>query len=109
MGKYFSSLVEEDFARAGSIAPRKIVVTNEMLYNFPTSMVEQFRKLGMPVEVDNGKIVLSGDKEEYIVCEEGDSLTVEACKILVQFGIKVAEFKLNLMCYWSQDGDFKEL
>ena len=106
--EYFENLVEEDFARAGSIAPRKIVVTNEMLYNFQVSMVEQFRKLGMPVEVNNGKLVLIGSRKEYVVCEEGQTLTVEACKILVQFGIKVSEFRLDLVCHWTNNGEFIE-
>ena len=106
--EYFENLAEEDFARAGSIAPRKIVVTNEMLYNFQVSMVEQFRKLGMPVEVNNGKLVLIGSRKEYVVCEEGQTLTVEACKILVQFGIKVSEFRLDLVCHWTNNGEFIE-
>lgn len=105
---YFENLVEEDFARAGSISPREIEVTNEMLYNFPVSMVEQFRKLGMPVEIKNGRIVLIGSKEKHIVCKEGEVLSVEACKILVQFGMKVSEFKLNLVCCWTKDGEYTE-
>lgn len=105
---YFANLAEDDFARAGSISPKKIVVNNDMLYNFPVSMVEQFRKLGMPVDVKNGKIVLMGGKEEYVVCDEGQSLSVEACKILVQFGIKVSEFRLDLICHWMNNGEFIE-
>eukprot|EP01083_Nonionella_stella_P240257 840077_1 len=96
--RYFAELAEEDFARAGSIAPKQIVVTNEMMYNFPVSMVEQFRKLGMPIEVDTGKLVLIGNRKEYVVCKEGQELSVEACKILFQFGIKLSEFKVDLVC-----------
>jgi len=103
--QYFANLAEEDFARAGSNAPREIIISNKMLYNFPVSMVEQFRKLGMPVEVDNGKIVLIGKKKEYVVCKEGQTLSVEACKILFQFGIKVSEFKVNLVSHWSKSGE----
>ncbi len=105
---YFENLAEEDFARAGSVAPKEIIITNDMLYKFPVSMFEQFRKLGMPVEISTGKIILIGGKEKYIVCKEGDVLSVEACKMLVQFGIKVSEFKLNLVCKWTKDGDFTE-
>ena len=108
VGRYFANLAEEDFARAGSISPRKIIVTNEMLYNFPVSMVEQFRKLGMPIEVDTGKLVLIGSKEEYVVCKEDQELSAEACKILFQFGIKVSEFRVTLVCHWSNKGEFTE-
>lgn len=105
---YFENLVEEDFARAGSVSPREIIATNKMLYNFPVSMIEQFRKLGMPVEINNGKIVFIGGKEKYVVCKKGEELSVEACKILVQFGMKVSEFKLNLVCSWNKDGEYIE-
>lgn len=105
---YFANLAEEDFARAGLIAPRKIAVTNEMLYNFQTSMVDQFKKLGLPVEVNNGKLILIGNKEEHIVCNEGQALSAEACKILFQFGIKVSEFRLDLICQWKNNGEFTE-
>mmetsp|Transcript_8436 Transcript_8436/g.9274 ORF Transcript_8436/g.9274 Transcript_8436/m.9274 type:complete len:228 (+) Transcript_8436:89-772(+) len=106
---YFAKLAEEDFARAGSISPKQVIITNEMLYNFPSSMVDQFRKLGMPVEVKDGKVVLVGGREEFIACKEGQELSVETCKILFQFGIKVSEFRVNLVSLWSNNGEFKEL
>lgn len=107
--EYFSNFAEDDFARAGATATRTVTVNNEMLYNFPTSMVEQFRKLNLPVDIDNGKIVLIGGKKEHAICEEGDELTVEACKLLVQFGVKLTEFRVKLLCRWkSTDHSFEE-
>lgn len=106
--EYFANLQEDDFARAGSLSPREVIVTNEMLYNFPVSMIDLFRKLGMPVEVNTGKIVLTGGKKEYVVCKQGQTLSVEACKILFQFGIKVSEFTLKLVCCWKNNGEFIE-
>lgn len=109
VASYFANFIEEDFARAGSLSPKEVIVTNEMLYNFPVSMVEQFRKLGMPVEVNNGQLVLIGGKKEYTVCKEGETLSAEACKILFQFGLKVSEFKLQLVCHWKNNGEYTEL
>jgi mRNA turnover protein 4 len=107
--EYFSNFAEDDFARAGATATRTVTVNNEMLYNFPTSMVEQFRKLNLPVDIDNGKIVLIGGKKEHTICEEGDELSVEACKLLVQFGVKLTEFRVQLLCRWkSTDNSFEE-
>ena len=106
--EYFQNLVEEDFARAGSTATQKVIVTNEMLYNHPVSMVDQFRKLGVPVEVKIGKLVLVG-KPEYTLCKVGTILNAEQCKALLQFGIKLAEFKVKLECRWSSDGSFDRL
>jgi len=97
---YFETMAEEDFARAGSAATKTVVVNNEMLYNHPVSQVEQFRKLGIPVEVQNGRLLLVG-KSEHIICKEGDVLTAEACKLLLHFGIKLAIFRVKLICHWS--------
>lgn len=105
--QYFANFAEKDFARAGAEATETVTVNNEMLYNFPTSMVDQFRKLGLPVDVDNGKLVLTGGKEEHTVCEDGDELSAEDCKILHQFGVKLTEFKVALVCRWN-DGSFEE-
>jgi mRNA turnover protein 4 len=108
--QYFEDLVEEDFARAGSVAPRQVAVTNDMVATHPVSMVEQFRKLGLPVEVQNGRLALIGGTNEYIVCKAGETLSAEACKSLVHFGIKLAEFRLKLICKWSSaEGEFEML
>ena len=106
--EYFSNLVEEDFARAGSIAPRTVTITPDMVATHPVSMTEQFRKLGMPVEVQNGKVALIGGKTEYVMCKKGQPLSAEACKILVHFGVKLSEFRVSLVCRWS-DGEFEML
>jgi mRNA turnover protein 4 len=109
---YFERLAEEDFARAGSVSPRRVVVTNEEVLNHPVSMVEQFRKLGLPVEVQNGSVVLIG-KSDHTICKEGETLSAEACKLLVHFGYQLAEFKVKLVCRWSRqdatDGEFEML
>jgi mRNA turnover protein 4 len=104
---YFESLQEDDFARAGSVSPTRVVITNEMMATHPVSMMEHFRKLGLPVEIQTGKIALLGG--DYVLCKEGATLTAEACKVLVHFGIKLSEFKVQLLCRWKNDGDFTEL
>jgi mRNA turnover protein 4 len=105
---YFSTLVEKDFARAGAVAPSTLKITGDMVATHPISMTEQFRKLGMPVEVQNGKIGLVGGKTEFVACKEGQPLSAEACKILVHFGVKAADFRVKLICRWS-DGEFEAM
>merc|ERR1712146_183271 len=74
---------EPDFARAGCISSRDVFITNEMLANHPVSMMEQqFRKQGLPVKIDNGKIVLLDEKKEYRLCKAGETLSPEKCKAL---------------------------
>lgn len=106
---YFDKEVQEqDFARAGAVAPATVRITQEMVETHPVSMVEQFRKLGMPVEVQVGKVGFVGGIKEFLVCKEGDVLSVENCKILVHFGIQLSEFKVKLECLW-EDGQFEML
>lgn len=107
---YFSDLVEEDFARAGSVAPRKVIITNDMVEMHPVSMMEYFRKLGLPVEINNGRVSLVGEMKDFTLCKEGDTLSAETCKALVHFGVKVSEFQVCLVCRWtSSDGAFELL
>jgi len=108
---YFENLAEPDFARSGFVATRDVVITNEMLANHPVSMMEQqFRKQGLPVRIDNGIIVLLDGLKEYRLCKEGEVLSPEKCKALSHFGIKLSEFRVKLVCYWSRKaGEFEML
>jgi mRNA turnover protein 4 len=99
--EYFTNLCEPDFARAGFVAPTAVVIDNQQLAHFPVSMVEQFRKLGLPTQVDNGKVILMDGKTEYRICKEGETLSAEKCKLLTQFDKKISEFKVKLECRWS--------
>mmetsp|Transcript_6456 Transcript_6456/g.13392 ORF Transcript_6456/g.13392 Transcript_6456/m.13392 type:complete len:273 (-) Transcript_6456:78-896(-) len=100
---YFAKLAVDDFARAGQVAPRTVVLTQSEIEVHPVSMVEQFRKLGLPVEVKNGRVALIGDRKEWEVCREGKELSVEQCKILVHMGVKLAVFRIGLMCRYEKD------
>ena len=107
--EYFAEFVEPDYARAGFVSPRDVFITNEMLFNHPVSMVEQqFRKQGLPVAIDNGKIVLLDGLTEYRLCKAGETLSPDKCKALTHFGVMLSEFRVNLLCRWSQ-GEFVKL
>jgi mRNA turnover protein 4 len=105
--QYFRSLIDPDFARAGAIATRDAEVTQDMVMRFPTSMMETFRKLGLPVEIKNGSIVLRG-QSPFKLCKEGETLSAEKCKLLVHFGIKLVDFQVSIVARWS-NGEFEEL
>lgn len=108
--EYFSKLAVEDFARAGAISPKTVLLTKEQVETHPVSMVEQFRKLGLPVEVKNGRVAFIGGRSDWEVCKEGKELSVEQCKILVHMGVKLAVFKIGLACRWEkEDGSVEEL
>ena len=101
--EYFAKLAVEDFARAGAVAPKTVVLTQEQVETHPVSMVEQFRKLGLPVEVKNGRVAFVGGRQEWEVCKEGKELGVEQCKILVHMGVKLSLFKIGLVSRWEKD------
>lgn len=108
---YFSELAQrqhDDFARAGAIAPRTVVLTEDMVASHPISMVEQFRKLKVPVEIKNGRVALADSKTQYTLAKQGETLSAEQCKALMHFGIKLAEFRVKLKCRWS-NGEFEIL
>ncbi|KAL3797889.1 hypothetical protein HJC23_006927 [Cyclotella cryptica] len=107
---YFAKLAVEDFARAGQAAPRTVILTKSQIETHPVSMVEQFRKLGLPVEVKSGRVAFVGGREEWEVCKEGKELSVEQCKILVHMGVKLAVFRIELLTRWEkEDGTVNEL
>lgn len=106
--EYFSKLSEEEFARAGNTASRVVKITLEQVSCHPVGQVDLFRKLGLPVDIDNGKLTLIGGQKEVTVCKDGDTLTAETCKLLTHFDVKLAEFRLTLVCRWNNDGSFEE-
>ena len=107
--EYFAKLAVEDYARAGAISPKSIMLTKEQIETHPVSMVEQFRKLGLPVEVNNGRVAFIGGRTEYEVCKKDEELSVEQCKILVHMGMKMAVFTIDLVCRWEkEDGSVEE-
>lgn len=106
--EFFANFVEEDFARAGFVSPKTVMVTNEMLEGFPVSMMDQFRKLGLPVKASTGKLILMDGRSEYCLCKESQTLSAEKCKLLVLFGKKLSEFRVHLVCRWSK-GSFEML
>jgi len=107
---FFAGYRERDYARAGSVAGRTVEVSDDDMSHLPVSMMEQFRALGMPVEIKDGRIGLvngrnSNEKKKYTVCKRGQTLSAEQCKLLVHFGIQLSVFRVRLLCHWS-DGEF---
>ena len=107
--EYFARLAVEDFARAGAAAPRGVTLTPEQIATHPASMVDQFRKLGLPVEVKDGRVAFTGGRSGWEVCREGQELSPEQCKILTHMGLKLAVFKIGLVSRWEkEDGSVEE-
>lgn len=111
--QYFADFRAEDFARAGATAPRPMSVSNAQLEQFPASAMEALRKLGMPVAMQEGRVVLTATTTEdstgeWRLCRAGEVLSAEKCKLLAQLDVKLVEFRVQLLCRWRQ-GEFEEL
>ena len=101
--KLFNQFEEYDFARTGSIATEKVDLKEGPLEQFTHEMEPFLRKQGMPVRLNKGVVELVSD---FVVCEEGKPLSPEAALILRLLGIKMASFRLHLICRWTPD-DFE--
>ncbi|KAJ2372699.1 mRNA turnover and ribosome assembly protein [Coemansia sp. RSA 2607] len=110
--KNFDSFSAQDYPRAGNIAAYRVVVPGgEVLRGytkepFPNNMEPELRELGMPTLLQSGKITIESD---FVICEKGDRLTPQQSRLLKHFWEKMAEFKVKLLCYWHNNGDFVEL
>ncbi|XP_004485517.1 uncharacterized protein [Cicer arietinum] len=101
--RLFNGFEEYDFARTGGISTEKVELKEGPLEQFTHEMEPFLRKQGMPVRLNKGVVELVSD---FVVCEEGKPLSPEASRILRLMGIKMATFKLHLICRWGSD-DFE--
>lgn len=97
---YFASVAGNVFARTGSLSEVSFHIKRGPLDQalFPHSMCEYLRKLGLPVKLDKGVIVV---EEETVVCEPGEELTAEAANLLKLFGMETAQFGIVLTSHWT--------
>ncbi|KHJ45380.1 ribosomal protein L10 [Trichuris suis] len=102
---YFKNYSRPEYARSGNVATRTVSLDAGPLTEIPFNMEPYLRKLGLPVVLRKGVVVLERD---HTVCKEGDKLTPEQAKILEIFGEKLATFRLHLLLLWSKsDGKVK--
>ncbi|KAI3445663.1 hypothetical protein Pfo_002328 [Paulownia fortunei] len=101
--KLFDEYEDYDFARTGSTATEMVELKEGPLDQFTHEMEPFLRKQGMPVRLNKGVVELVSD---FVVCEEGKPLSPESARILRLLGIKMATFKLHLICRWSSE-DFE--
>jgi len=101
---YFDDLRVADFAKAGVI-PKETIVIKPGPMSFPADMLDQLRKLGMVVEIQDGVVVL---QTGFTVTTKGAPLSPEQAKVLVHMGKKISVFKVQVTGYW-RDGEFEDL
>lgn len=102
--RYFGNYSSSDYAKAGSIPSENIILQPGPL-DFPVTMLDEVRKLGMVSEVDDGALVLC---TPLTIASIGIPLTPEQAKILVKLDKKIIEFKVSIDCIW-ENGKYTEL
>ncbi|GMN59037.1 hypothetical protein TIFTF001_028128 [Ficus carica] len=98
--RLFNQYEDYDFARTGSVATETVELKEGPLEQFTHEMEPFLRKQGMPVRLNKGTVELVSD---FVICEEGKPLSPEASRILRLLGIKMATFRMHLICRWSFD------
>ncbi|KKA30118.1 hypothetical protein TD95_005115 [Thielaviopsis punctulata] len=113
---YLSSIVEADFARAGTVASRDFVVPAGIVYStggevppehdviMEHTLDPELRKLGVPTRMVRGKIVLGeedGSGEGYTVCKKGQVLDSRQTRLLKLFSVPISQFRIRVLAYWS--------
>ena len=112
---YFDSINEIDYARGGTKATQSITIPSGITLHYgvlseavdeqvdlPASMEPYLRSLSMPTILKKGKIELT---RSFQVCKKGAVLTHDQAKILKVFGMKMAEFRVGVVGYWTKADD----
>ena len=107
----FSEFRPAEFASAGETAPRGFVLPAGTVYSYggavptmndqpaPRTIEPDLRKLGVPVRMEEGRIVLD---VEYVVCRERETLGSGQAALLRMFGVQMGEFRADLQACWSR-------
>jgi len=105
VSKYFSSLTDEHFAKAGFLATHDFALAAGALQGIAFTLEPTLRQLGLPTRLKDGVIELLKDTN---VCRQGDALTPEQCRLLTMFDIQMAKFKVSVLGHWT-NGQFTDL
>jgi mRNA turnover protein 4 len=66
------------------------------------SLEPELRRLNVPTSLVKGKISL---QNEYTVCKEGQALDSRQTRLLKLFGVATAEFKVQVVAWWSKTSE----
>jgi mRNA turnover protein 4 len=104
--EWFEDFKQPDFARAGNVASRTIVLPAGPVMRhwsdppepFPHNEEPQLRKLGLTTSMNRGVPTLTAPHK---LCEEGKVLTAEQAQLLKLIGERMVEFRVGLLMRWD--------
>jgi len=103
---WFADFSQPDFARAGNVATRTIIlpagpvmrVYSDPPEPFPHNEEPQLRKLGLTTTMNRGVPTLTNPHK---LCEKGKVLTAEQAQLLKLIGEKMVTFRVGLIARWE--------
>lgn len=103
---FFDEFSKTDFARAGTEATRSFTLPAGLVSSMGGEIPEEedvplghslepeLRKLNVPTSLKKGKVWL---ENEYVVCEEGQTLDSRQTRLLKLFGVAMADFTVEVL------------
>ncbi|KAF7306520.1 Ribosome assembly factor mrt4 [Mycena indigotica] len=104
--EWFADFQQPDFARAGNVAVKTVVLPAGPVMRtysdppepFPHNEEPQLRKLGLSTYMNKGVPSLHNP---HTLCEKGKKLTSEQAQLLKLIGEKMVTFRVSLTCRWE--------
>jgi len=112
---WFVDFKQPDFARAGNLASRTVVLPvgpvmrhySDPPEPFPHNEEPQLRKLGLSTSLNKGVPTLTNPHE---LCKKGKPLTGEQAQLLKLIGYKMVAFRVGLIARWdSETGEVEQI
>ncbi|WVR05208.1 hypothetical protein IAU60_002220 [Kwoniella sp. DSM 27419] len=111
--EWFESWTRREYARMGAKATAEIVLPEGPILTpytvpasgdpFPHSMEPQLRALGLATTLVRGVPSLNNP---HVLCQEGEKLSSEKCRILKLLAVQMSEFRIHLGSRWSKEAGF---
>lgn len=104
--EWFADFQQPDFARAGNLAIRTVILPAGSVMRqhsdppepFPHNEEPQLRKLGLATSMNKGVPTL---QNPHKICEKGKPLTSEQAQLLKLIGEKMVTFRVGLIARWD--------